>query len=518
MKIPSPRQCGLPPKFDTWRPNQVGALESLSTTTKRVSGLCAPTGFGKSAVYIALALLQSKRTCIVTNSRGLQDQLMRDFSSSGLVDLRGKANYPCQMRDDWTCEDGAAGFCVYQDSGCPYRAAEQRANNSQLVVTNYSKWVSGDRTTGDFDQVVFDEGHQAPEAVGDAMSVTLHHHEIEEELEIPFPRRGTEDFSVWRTWSAGARHDAEQCLKEMQSKVSAADSPKKTWIKSITHLKHLLTRLDILSRAKVDNWIVAPIESGYKFDPIQVVQYAERILFRNIKRVVLVSATLRPKTIHMLGQAKNTFGFYEFPSDFDPRDCPIYWIPTMRVDSKAATLSPLWVRLDQIAARRRDRKGIIHTVSYARQGEILSVSRFAPTMIVNPKGDPSTNTVHKFKDSAAGSILVSPSVSSGYDFPGSQCEWQLLCKIPFPDSRDRIIKARQEVDPDYGPYLAIQSMVQAFGRGARYQGDRCENFIADDHISWFLPRYGHLAPKSFHGFFHRIETLPNPPEALCKTL
>src|SRR4051812_12590187 len=103
MTILTPRELGFPAKFDRWRPAQLDALRRLLTSTKRVKALTAPTGFGKTAVYMAYALITKIPTCFVTSSRALQDQLMEDFRSCGLVDLRGRRNYVCDMRPDTTC-------------------------------------------------------------------------------------------------------------------------------------------------------------------------------------------------------------------------------------------------------------------------------------------------------------------------------------------------------------------------------------------------------------------------------
>lgn len=132
-------------------------------------------------------------------------------------------------------------------------------------------------------------------------------------------------------------------------------------------------------------------------------------------------------------------------------------------------------------------------------------------MLVNAKGDPASWMVEDFKQRQAGAILVSPSVGEGYDFPGDQCRWQFVCKIPFPDGRNRIIRARSEDDKEYGAFMAINKLVQIFGRIMRSKQDWGENFIGDDHLEWFLPRYGHLAPKSFHMFYKRVSVLPQPP-------
>lgn len=489
----------------------------MITSQKRVTTLSAPTGFGKSPAYIAYALLSGKPTCIVTSSRGLQDQLMQDYASIGLVDIRGRSNYRCDMREDYTCEDGYSSRCPYKGTiGCPASQAEMRAATSSLVVTNYDKWTSS-RKFGQgmahFQQVIFDEGHDSPDALARAMQVYISNEDIEKVLGLDFPFT-VESLSSWKRWASTAKEVALERMMEQQQIISEATDPKPAWVKGYGHLKNMVRKLSILASIRPTDWVVDETENGFQFDPIRPARYSEMALLMKVPRIIIVSATLRPKTMYMIGLGKASFDFIEFNSDFDRNRCPIYWVPTMRVDSRAHDLSMLWMRLDQIAARRRDRKGIIHTISYARRDDIIGRSRFSGSMLINCKGEPATSMVEAFKRSGPGTILVSPSVGTGYDFPMKDCEWQFICKIPFPDSRSKIIKARQDDDPEYGPYLAMQTLVQAFGRGMRSKEDRCENFIGDDHLAWFLPRYGHLAPKTFHNFFRRVEILPQPPESL----
>ncbi len=489
----------------------------MSTSQKRVTALSAPTGFGKSPVVIAHALQSGLPTCIVTNSRGLQDQYIRDFKSIGLVDIRGRANYKCDMREEYTCEDGYTSRCPYKGTiGCPASQAEMRAASSSLVVTNYDKWTSS-RKFGQgmahFQQVIFDEGHDAPEALARAMQVYLSHDDISQVLKLDYPCDRS-SFDSWKSWAFYAKDLASELFMQMQQQISESSDPKPTWIKKYGHLRNMTRKLCVLASASPSDWVVDEVQNGFQFDPIRPARYAEQMLLMRIPRIIIVSATIRPKTLYMLGIGKNHSDFVEFNSDFDRERCPIYWVPTMRVDSRALDLGLLWLRLDQIASKRRDRKGIIHTISYARRDEIVQRSRFSPSMFINQRGTPPTAMVDDFKAAGPGAILVSPSVGTGYDFPMKDCEWQFLCKIPFPDSRSLIVQARQADDKEWGPYQAAQTLVQAFGRGNRSKQDQCENFIGDDHMSWFLPRYSHLFPKSFHGFFRKVNVLPQPPGAL----
>lgn len=516
ITIPSPAELGLPEKFWKLRDQQVEALLWLLGSTKRVKAFCGPTGFGKTLVYILYALITKLPTCFVTDNRGLQDQLMEDFSCIGLVDIRGRRNYPCDLKPDYTCEDGYASRCPYKGTiGCPSSQAEMRAATSLLVVTNYDKWTSAKKYgqgMQHFKQVVFDEGHRAPAALERAMQVIVSHKEIDEILGMDTPSGAAiDEFVNWKPWAAEARQVAQEAMEAAQQRLKDSADPKQAWIRTYLHLRNLTKRLATLSTANPNNWISDSIEKGFQFDPVRAGRYGESTLLLNVPSIVIVSATLRPKSLYQLGLGRDTFDYREFESDFDPTRCPIYYVPTMRVDNRARDLSQLWIRLDQIAAKRTDRKGIVHTISYARREEILSASRFAPSMLVNAKGDPASWMVEDFKQRQAGAILVSPSVGEGYDFPGDQCRWQFVCKIPFPDGRNRIIRARSEDDREYGAFIAINKLVQIFGRIMRSKQDWGENFIGDDHLEWFLPRYGHLAPKSFHMFYKRVSVLPQPP-------
>lgn len=519
IRIPSPQQCGLPPKFERWRPAQEEAIRLLLGSQKRTTALCAPTGFGKSPVYVATALLSRKPTVFITQDRGLQDQLMSDYSGIGMVDLRGRRNYPCDMKPDYTCEEGYATRCPYKGTvGCPASQAEMRAAASSLVVTNYDKWTAAKKYgqgMEHFQQAVFDEGHTAPDALARAMQVVLHHQEIENRLGIAFlGNPEAEEFVNWKPWAAAARAVAERLMLAAREKIANPANVRTAWVRDYTHLRNLCKRLATVATANPNNWVVDEIKDGFQFDPVRAGRYSESALLLQMPRILVVSATLRPKTLYMIGIGREHFDFHEFGSDFDPARCPIYYIPTMRVDKNATDLSMLWLKLDQVAAKRTDRKGIVHTISYARRNEVLERSRFSSAMLVNERGEAATWMVEEFKRSKPGTILVSPSVGAGYDFPGKSCEWQFVCKVPFPDGRSKIQKARQEDDKEYGPYQAMNKMVQIFGRGMRSREDRCENFVVDSHLDWFLPRYSHLAPKWFHNFFKKVSVVPQPPTRL----
>lgn len=518
----TPAALGLPEQFTAFRPKQEEALDFLARATKRVRAICAPTGSGKSVVAVADSLRANKPTAYVTDSRSLQDQVMRTFACIGAVDLRGRANYDCVLKPDdatYTCEHGYNARCPYKGTvNCPASQAEMRAAASSLVITNYDKWIHARKYSqglSHIQRVIFDEGHEMPNALARAMQIVLHHHEVEEVLGIGFPpAHDAEFFSTWRPWAITARLVAEQMVLKAREKLVGRE-PKAGWVKHFTHMQHLARKLGILATASPNNWVVEEVSGGkgYQFDAISPGRYAEAALLLRVPEIVVMSATLRPKTLFMSGIGRDNFEFKEFLSDFDPKRCPIYYIPTMRVDARATNLDPLWIRLDQVASVRRDRNGLVHTISYLRRDSVLAHTRFASSMFMNERGEPPTTMIEQFKESYPGAILVSPSVGQGHDFPFKAAEWQFICKVPFPPP-SRILSARTEQDKEYPYYLAMQKLVQSAGRIMRDKLDQGETFLGDEHLEWFLPRYGHLAPKSFGQFFTRVSVLPQPPKRL----
>lgn len=512
---------------------QEDVLHFLDTSTVRVKAVCAPTGSGKSAIATAAALRSKKATCIVTHSRALQDQYLEAYQDAGMVDLRGRSNYACSFRpdiEDYTCDHGYAAGCPNKGKvGCPASAAEMRAGSSWLIVTNYEKWIQSRKYgmgLSHVEKVIFDEGHESFPALANAMQVVLSQNEIEKVLGIDFPDHAeAQFFSSWKPWASAARQIAQGKMMEAQQKMRERD-PRASHVRAFMHLRNLVRKLSILSTANPLNWVVDELPKGYQFDPVHPGRYLESSLLLKVPDVTFISGTLTMKTMFMIGIGRAIFEMRDYPSEFDPKRCPIYYIPTMKVDSKAPDLSMLWNRLDQFAAPRRDRNGLIHTISYTRRDEVIASSRIlqqalsAGKLYYNAKGEPPTSVIEDFTASYPGAVLVSPSIGQGFDFKGRAAEWQFICKIPFPPP-SKVLDARCDPtrggDTEHAYYLAWQKLVQMAGRVMRDHRDRGETVIADDHLQWFM-RYRHLAPRSFGQFFQSVTVLPPPPERLPASL
>jgi Rad3-related DNA helicase len=245
-------------------------------------------------------------------------------------------------------------------------------------------------------------------------------------------------------------------------------------------------------------WIVAPSQYGYRFVPLWVAEHS-KALFGSVPKIMLMSAILSPKTADVLGvPPAPDRDWVEAPSYFPAANTPIWHIPTARINYRTDDSgSTLWAaRIDQIIDRRLDRKGIVFTVSYERAKLFLSRSRHRNIIYTHGSSDV-VYVVKKFKSVPAPAVLVSPTVTTGWDFPGDQCQYIVLGKIPWPDTQDPVFSARKDSDKDWPNLLAMENICQSAGRGTRSVADTCEIFCIDSNWSWWWMSAKRFAPSWF---------------------
>ena len=536
--LPDPFYLGLPEKFSSWRPGQAEAVCHILDSRKRFRVLNAPTGFGKTPTYVGAAMLGSHRTAFLTSSKGLQSQLMEDFQSSGLVDIRGQQNYLCRallpsgiyygqgIRPGDRCDAGpchAGAPCSARRVGCDYFDAVKRAKDSPLVSTNYTYWVHQHRYSeglGRFDMLVLDEAHDAPDELAQALEIELSDYDVHTACGGQLPEG--EDPDTWKKWAlelAPALNGYVEAMeRDIRAMVDQGDSIPHATMREIAFKRNVAGKLSVLATME-GPWIIERRPKSVKAAPVWPAPYAERFLFLDIPHVVLVSATVKEKTLELLGIGSDDFEYHEYRSSFPTSRRPIRHVPTVRAQFNWSDVEQrTWVRrMDQLIARRLDRKGIIHTTSYEKRSLILTHTEHRAIMLFND-GSNTRQIVEKFRKASAPCVLVSPSLTTGWDLPYEDCEYAIIAKIPFPDHRSKITKARDKADEDYGGYCAMQTIVQTAGRGMRSADDQCEILIVDDHWLWFWKKYQKFAPRWFAQAVDRAWriALPEPLPKLTK--
>ena len=527
--LPSPSSLGFLPKFKGWRPEQEKAINDALHSDKRFVMQAQPTGSGKSLSALAQAVLTGYRTCILTSTKGLQAQMLQDFSHNGLIEIKGQNAYQCiKAEDDLVggrhtvmCDQGPCHFsvdCDLKDAGCLYFDSYRKASaqHSNLVITNYAYWLSINafgEGLGEFDLLILDETHDAPGHLSSFLAVDIEAYEVEHLMHSKIPGK-SESLTVWRDWAGTLHRDCTERMDETKSLVrnayKYADDNVYSILREARDLKMLNQKLSFLSRMKGD-WVIEHERRKIHFEPVWPGPYAEQYLFRGTPKVVLTSATVRPKTAQILGIPKKELDFFEYDSSFPVERRPVIHVPTVRLSHKSDSVAlRLWVdRIDKIVKARGDRKGILHTVSYRRQAFVMENSTMTDVMLFNDRKN-TRSTVEKFKRMEPPALLVSPSIGTGWDFPAEECSYLIVGKLAFPDTRSAVMQARCKSDKEYQYYFTMLQLVQMCGRGMRSEDDVCESLVIDDNFLWMGRKYAHFAPDWFHAAVRFSRTIPKP--------
>ena len=536
---PNPQDLGLPAKFHSWRPGQyeavATALDALNSPARKFVAINAPTGAGKSGIAAALSNARGGRTVVCTSTKPLQRQYLDDFASTGMVDIRGRANYACRLGNGTSCEDGYEEGCP--DAGfaqCPYRAALCLACQSATVVTNYAYWAAVHRYAeglGSTSLLVCDEAHTAFDEVCGAMSLEFWERDIVFLLggRLPAHDLGLEG---WKGWAGDMRLRASLALTDAEKLAKLRKEP--ALFRRARKIKALSRSLSDLAAAKGE-WVFQRSRLNqselWHADPVWAAPYAAPVLFDHAAKTLLISATVTRRTMSLLGLEPDQYEYLEMPSQFPPASSPVYYIPTaaMRQGMSHAEELAMYARVDEIITAMGPRKGIVHTVSYARAEQTASASCHAGIMILHERGGAGVQAgIEAFRAAEGPSVLVSPALTMGFDFAGESCEYQILVKLPFPDSTNHITRARtasglvrprteedrrlKQLGTDYLDHAVSQILIQACGRGMRSASDRCMTFILDDNWRWWRWRAerGGCFPWWFRRLLKMSRTVPPP--------
>jgi Rad3-related DNA helicase len=406
-----------------------------------------------------------------------------------MVDIRGHGNYRCANPEAGKYDP----TCSLPREQCLYLADVERAKNAPIVVSNFAYWMSLGKygnplILGDFDLLIIDEAHTAPEWLADFCTITLNASDVRSLIGATLPLSSLDNVDEWSAWAAEAREIALRKHREVKD-WPTSNSSRAIRLQQITELGKDLATLAEVVESDV-KWVAQKVNRGAKFSPVWAHAYAERYMFRGIKKVILCSATLPPDIINYLGITKDDSSYLEVDSGFDPSRRPFIWVPTARVSNVPGKMSEVETRvllsnMDQAIDTRLSRRGIIHSGSYVRSKDIVNRSRHAAHMVTHYNSDGLPAALEKYLSSPPPCILVSPSVGEGHDFKDDAARWQIIFKVPFIDSRDPVTKARIKDDKLYGNFVASVSLTQRYGRVVRSMVDWGETLIFDSHWGWF---------------------------------
>lgn len=515
--FPPPCDMGLPARFVRWRPQQEQALVNSMSTPARFQGHAMFTGAGKSLTMMGMHVLAGGRGVFLTSTKPLGVQYVSEFGDAGLVEVRGRGNFQCKPTGA-NCDLGSRWGCPESRGDlCPFWEQYQGALDSQLVVTNYAFWQAASEYMqdglGSVDALYLDEAHNAAQEVTRAAGVVL----TAEELGLAKIHWHGEQWAM-EDWArvAGAGVAEVQGLLAPYQGVARTDLSQGAMreVAALENLHKKLVRLSGVGHSGPGAWEWDPEgQGGMRAEPLSAAEYSERYLFRGVRRVVLASACLTEKNLDFLGVPKAERAYWTYPPVFRADRCPIVGVKSAKLSYKASqdTIDRWLAVIKQIVNSRVGRwKGIIHSHSYGRS-RVIAEALGHPRWLIMPQGARDTEgAIERYKRAEPPAVLLSPSITTGYDFPGDDCRWQIIAKVPIPQTQSRIEQARMTRDSEWLWHLTAQTLEQSAGRIVRNEQDWGETFVVDDMIRWVNRQYRGLFTANWHRCYQWSEYVPGP--------
>lgn len=527
----TPADLDLPPKFSEFRRTQIEGVDFAlgrgpygAQTRKRFCAMAHPTGSGKSLTSMALGKIVESKFVILTATRALEDQLSAEFGPCGLVNVRGRSNYACrdpeltnldaetgERKCGLNCEEGYERGCRYGDSPrCTYKAQVEAACDADAVVTNYQYWMNVrgrnrhalEREENPIRLLIADEAHLCSGEAARHISAWLPHRYAYEHGGELF--RGLIDRAKGEL---SGRVNAEwvnvllvvlRSIRDEMGRLEFDHGGEYGAFRGSRRyrgLKKIAEDLEkVVTYGPDGNWLWLQSQSlarqtGVRFECIWPGRYMERYVWTGVPKVVMLSATLRPKALTIAGLGEGDYAFREWPRQFPAENNPVVWLKTGGMGRKASNdeLRESILTADRLYDEWAPKTNIlVQTASYKRAEWLASQSRWGRYMLLNKTGE-AGEMARKFQESEPPCLLVSPSYTTGWDLPPKQGRWGLIhvLKLPFPDRSDPVVRARAESDQTWYSYETAQALQQGSGRFCRKPEDKAMVVITDDAVDRF---------------------------------
>lgn len=479
--------------------------------------LSSPVATGKSAIAttahkVLRHIHNYWRSTIVTASRGLQNQYI---SSDPLIyDLKGRTNYPCSHNaghyNTTECRAKCAmgkcnkmAHCAYyqrRKSWC--EEAPLRLTNTAFHIVAPACMIASDDTRANL--VIIDECHELPNQLVEHSTF-----DVTPKNMYYGSRAFGEGFlgvlsdfinSFMNTKEGTAFHPEGDLLV-------AVDALKKELYEALRILSNmneeksmkpniltgaeeevntLLEQLNLLTMG--GEWMLTEFVMSEKVElkPVYASQVAFGAMFCKAKQFIHMSAT-----ICGFEEYQNSLGItgavcIDVKNPINPRNRPVVYTGKMKVSGEYDP-AILARHIDHIIKKHDMSNGVIHSVSFKLAEEIKKHSKYGHRMLISNDRQEIVSTLNQHNK---GKIIVSPSVTTGYDFKGDMAKWQIIAKIPFKYKGSPWIRLNMERHPRWYAREAILTVVQASGRVCRGIDDKGITYILDKNFE-FLFRDNH---------------------------
>lgn len=495
---------------------------------KRFVVVEAGTGVGKSAIGVTIARHFNKTKCwsthFVTTQKILQDQYTRDFTSIGMSSIKSASNYTCSHKKGQSCSDSQKEIRVEPKGtkfwktcvmNCPYKKDKEKFVDGSFGVTNFPYLITESNLSGGIkpkDLIVIDEAHNVESELSKFIEVSVSSRFAKQFFNSGFEFPTTK-LKTYKWIKEKYLPLVKSRLKTMERKIEKFNISEKA-LNEFTRItgqmdlmrSHISKLNHFVEKYDSETWLYE-FENNSKdgkgdrfyFKPIDVSSYAESLLFRLGKKVLLMSATILDHNAfcESLGIPQSEVSCIRVSSPFPVKNRPIIYAPVGHM-SKAhidKTLPVLIEAIKSILQEHKTEKGIIHTHSYYIANRIKNSIR--SKRLLTHDSHNRDEILDRHTRSKSPTVLISPSMTEGVDLRGEISRFQIVCKIPYPFLGDKLVRKRMNRWDWWYPLQTAKTIVQSVGRSVRSNDDHAVTYILDSNWSGFYYKNKELFPEDF---------------------
>jgi Rad3-related DNA helicase len=490
----------------------------------------APTGSGKSLLARAIAgcarrpseaAPQDAIGAYYTTPQVSQlDDVAADSLLSDLQVIRGKRNYSCLLPGETdTPVDRApcareTGFDCSIRHRCPYFSDRAIASNRSIAAMTlaYFMQTAGSDAFGRRDVVVVDEAHGLAEWAEMYATIDLRPRTVPvwDELTVPDIENVEEAVTF-------AERAINVCTRRKDTLVGA-DELSIAEVTERDRLQELISNLDWFisdyrDPQSASTWVVDSegAEGPVTIKPLNPERYLKHTVWDRGNKFALLSATILDKEgfCRGVGLDPDSTALVDISHTFPVENRPLYDVTQgkMTYEHRDETLPNIARLLVRLMAHHPDEKGIVHAHSYA------IAERLADRLREFGVGGRVRTHDRENRDAQLNSwlatddpeLFISVKMEEALDLEGDLARWQVLCKAPYPNTRDSRV-ARRLDEGQWGWYYrtALKTVIQACGRVVRSPDDFGATYLADTSLLDLFDRARATMPEWFETQVERM--------------
>jgi len=495
----------------------------------------APTGSGKS--LLARAIAGCARTAgeseagepidayYTTPQVSQLDDVAGDDLLQDLKVIRGKNNYDCILPgetntpvDQAPCARERMFDCQVQHR-CPYFSDRAIAANNRIAAMTlaYFMQTAGSDVFGPRDVLVIDEAHGLGNWAEMYATIDLGPDTVPIWDAVEPPDVGGLGDAV--RYADQLDTMADRRLAELRSQVEL-DPEEVAERDALVKLQSDLSWFaeDYRDEDSATTWVVdQPDGAGTRvtIKPMAPEKYLKHTVWDRASNFALLSATILNKDAFCanVGLSPDRVTLVEVPHTFPVENRPLYDVTQgkMTYEARDETIPRVAETLVRIMQAHPDEKGLVHCHSYAIQDRLQEHLREfgVDSRVRSHDSDDRDAQLSTWKRVDDPDVFLSVKMEEALDLEGDRCRWQLLCKAPYPNTRDSRVAARLE-DDQWGWYYrtALRTVIQACGRVVRAPDDYGATYLADSSLLDLFER----ARLDMPGWFAEQVDLMNEPD------